>query len=195
MKHLVRTFVGIRVGRVVRRRLHALGTELKSGDPALKLPAIEDIHLTLQYLGNTPQEDIAPLGEAMAEAAEGFGPIEVLYRGLGAFPNAERPRVLWAGIEEPDGENRIGALAKAVGRSLRSVGYRPEKRAFHAHVTVARVHRRPPERVFEALGRSAANAEEMDFGTETLSELKLILSDPGNHPYHYIDLTTVDLEG
>ncbi len=194
MKHLVRTFVGIRVGRAVRQRLHALGTELKGGDPALKLPAIEDIHLTLQYLGNTPQEDIAPLGEALAEAAEGFGPIEVLYRGLGAFPDAQRPRVLWTGVEEPGGENRVGALAKAVAHGLRTVGYRPEKRAFHAHVTVARVHRRPPERVFEALARAAARPEEMDFGTETLSDLKLILSDPGNHPYHYIDLTTISLE-
>lgn len=195
MKHLVRTFVGLRCGRVVRERLHKLGMELKGGDPALKLPAVEDIHLTLQYLGNTPQEDLAAIGHALEGAVEGFAPIEVAYRGLGAFPDAKRPRVLWAGIEEPVGHDRIGDLAKAVSRALREIGYRPEKRAFHAHVTLARVHRKPPARVFEALERSAADPDEMDFGAEMLSELKLILSDPGNHPYHYIDLTTVGLEG
>ncbi|MDJ0520588.1 MAG: RNA 2',3'-cyclic phosphodiesterase [Planctomycetota bacterium] len=195
MKHLVRTFVGIRCGRAVRRRMHAAAMDLRGGDASLKVPAFEDIHLTLQYLGNTPQEDIAPIGEALEEAVEGFGPIDVVYRGLGAFPNAQRPRVLWAGVEDPTGEDRIGALVQAIGRRLRRIGYRPEKRAFHAHVTLARVHRRPPERVFEALAASEARPEEMDFGAETLSDLKLILSDPGHRPYHYIDLTTVSLGG
>jgi len=195
MKPLVRTFVGLRCGRAVRARMHALACDLARGDPALKVPAIEDLHLTLQFLGNTPQEDLGALGSALEEAAAGFAPIDVVYRGLGAFPDASRPRVLWAGLEEPDGTDRIGALAKAVGGTLRRIGYRPEKRAFHAHVTLARVHRRPGPRVLEALARSAADPHAVDLGGEILSELKLILSDPGNHPYHYIDLTTVSLGG
>ena len=195
MKPLVRTFVGLRCGKAVRGRMHALANDLARGDPALKVPAIEDLHLTLHYLGNTPQEDLGPLGEALEDAVAEFAPIEVTYRGLGAFPDATRPRVLWTGVGEPDGADRIAALAKAVGRSLRTVGYRPEKRAFHAHVTLARVHRRPGPRVLEALARSASGVQIVDLGGEILSELKLILSDPGNHPYHYIDLTTVQLVG
>ncbi len=193
MKHLVRTFVGIRCGHAVRTRLHALGTELRGGDPSLKLPHIEDLHLTLQYLGNTPQEDLGPLSQALESAAEGFRPFEVNYTGLGAFPDAKRPRVVWAGVEEVSGEGTLRELATAVNRELRGLGYRPERRAFHPHVTVARVHRRPPERVFVALRRAEGGGPEMDFGSEILSDLKLILSDPENRPYHYIDLTTVEL--
>ena len=191
MKHLVRTCVGIRCGAASKRRLHELGTELKGEDPALKLPAIEDLHLTLHYLGDTPQEDIGALSEMLDEVAEAHAPFEVAYRGLGAFPDAGRPRVAWVGVEDPEGgpSEPLAALQKALGRALREVGYRPERRAFHPHVTLARVHRRPSQRVLDALG----GAQPMDLGGEMLSEVKLILSDPGHRPYHYIDLTAVEL--
>lgn len=194
VKHLVRTFIGIRCGPATRRRMHAAGVALKGDDPALKLPAVEDLHLTLHYLGDTPQEDIAVLAEAIEEAALTQPPFEVAYRGLGAFPDAARPRVAWVGIEDPDGGEPapLLALQKALGRSLRGVGYRPEKRRFHPHVTLARVHRRPEPRVFEALA-AGAGPQGMDLGGEMLSEVKLMLSDPGHRPYHYIDLTTVEL--
>ncbi len=162
---------------------------LQGDDPAIKVHAAKDLHLTLHYLGNTPQEDIALLGEALETAVEGVPPIEVDYRGLGAFPSLERPRVLWAGVQEPDGGTCLRDLQRAIGRALREVGYRPEKRAFHPHVTLARIHRRPTERVRTAV----AAGEELDLSSESLSEVKLILSDPSQGPYHYIDLTTVDL--
>ena len=197
MKHLVRTFIGIRCGLSTRRRMHREAEALKGDDPALKLPAIEDLHLTLHYLGDTPQEDIGVLSEALDEVAEAHAPFEVAYRGLGAFPDAGRPRVAWVGIEDPDGgpSEPLLALQRAIGRGLREVGYRPERRKFHPHVTLVRVHRRPSDRVLETLAGPAAvdGAQPMDLGGEILSEVKLILSDPGHRPYHYIDLTTVEL--
>ena len=194
MKHLVRTFVGIRCGTAVRRRMHAAAVALKGDDPALKLPAIEDLHLTLHYLGDTPQEDIGVLSEALEEAAEASAPFEVAYRGLGAFPDAGRPRVAWVGVEDPEGGEPapLLALQRDLGRALRGVGYRPERRRFHPHVTLARVHRRPGPRVLETLA-AGGEPQAMDLGGEMLSEVKLILSDPGHRPYHYIDLTTVEL--
>jgi 2'-5' RNA ligase len=189
VKQRERTFVGIRCGAAIRRRFHAHASALARGDPALKVPAIEDLHITVQFLGLTPQEDLAPIGHALQAVAAGFAPFEVRYPSLGAFPDAQRPRVLWAGVEEPDGGDALPRLAKAVGAALRDLGYRPERRAFHAHVTLARGHRRPTEAVFRALASPRAT----DFGSEILSELKLILSDPAHRPYHYIDLTTAEL--
>ena len=197
MKHLLRTFVGIRCGAAPRRALHRAALDLKGEDPALKVPALEDLHLTLHYLGDTPQEDIGALSEMLDEVAEAHPPFEVAYRGLGAFPDAGRPRVAWVGVEDPDGgpSEALLTLQRAFGRGLREVGYRPERRKFHPHVTVARVHRKPSERVLETLAGPGAlgGAQPMDLGGEMLSEVKLILSDPGHRPYHYIDLTTVEL--
>ena len=100
--------------------------------------------------------------------------------------------MIWAGVHEEDPEARaLPRLVKVVGNALRPFGFKPEARRFHAHVTLARVRGRPSEAVLGAL----TAASEVELAAEVLSELKLILSDPSHRPYHYIDLTTVDLGG
>ncbi|MDA1193838.1 MAG: RNA 2',3'-cyclic phosphodiesterase [Planctomycetota bacterium] len=187
MQHLLRTFVGIRVGPGVRPALARAAQAVRGDDPALRLIAPADLHLTLHYLGATPAEDVSDIGSALDEAAAACAPFEVDYRGLGAFPDVARPRAIWAGVVDASGA--LVELQRAIGRALREVGYRPERRAFHPHVTLARVHRGPGAAVLEALRAGS----DLDLGGEILSEVKLILSDPGQHPYHYIDLTTVEL--
>lgn len=187
----MRTFVGLRCGRPIRKRLHAAAEALAAGDRTLRVPAIEDLHTTLHFLGNTQQTELGRIGTALAEAAATVPPFDVTYTGLGAFPSADRPRVLWAGVQDDSGEGHLERLALAVGEALDVIGFPPERRRFHAHVTLARVRGRPSEPVFRALEAR----EPQDWGSETLSELKLILSDPAHRPYHYIDLTTVELGG
>lgn len=187
----MRTFVGLRCGPGIRKRLHESALDLKRGERVLKVPPIEDLHTTIHFLGNTPQTELGEIGKALEEAAAGTPPIDVTYRGYGAFPNAERPRVLWAGVEEDEDDGRLTRLVERVGEALEPLGFPPERRRFHAHVTLARIRGRPHERVFQALSAP----EPLEWGSETLSELKLILSDPAHRPYHYIDLTTVELGG
>jgi 2'-5' RNA ligase len=191
MDAYVRTFVALRLQPSTRRVLHEAAEALKGDDPSLRIPHERDLHVTLQFLGRTAAEDLAPIGDALDEALQEVAPIALSFRGLGGFPNLERPRVIWAGVPEEEGGAALTDLAKTIARALRTVGYRPEKRRFHPHVTIARVHRRPRDAVFEALARSA----DLDLGGEIVSEAKLILSDPSQRPYHYIDLTTVELGG
>jgi 2'-5' RNA ligase len=191
MDAYVRTFVALPLEPSTRRLLHEAALRIKGDDPVLRVPHERDLHLTLQFLGRTASEDLAEIGHALAEALETVPPLALSFRGLGGFPNLERPRVLWAGLPEEDGGQACTELAAVVARALRSVGYRPEKRRFHPHVTVARLHGRPSQRVFEDLGHS----RDLDLGGEIVSEVKLILSDPSQRPYHYIDLTTVELGG
>jgi 2'-5' RNA ligase len=191
VKALLRTFVGIRCGRKARARLHAAARELARGERALRVPALEDLHLTLQFLGDTRQEDLAPVGRALVGAARGVPPLEVVYEGLGAFPAPGRPRVVWAGVREEGEGGVLERLARQVGEALGPLGFPPEARRFHAHVTLARVRGRPSARVLEALAAEALRPTEL--AADFLSELELMLSDPGSRPYHYIDLTTVPL--
>jgi len=65
VKHLLRTFVGLRCGAASRRHLLRAAARLRGEDRAVKVTAIEDLHITLQYLGATPQEDITVLAEAL----------------------------------------------------------------------------------------------------------------------------------
>ena len=186
----MRTFVAIRCGEQVRARLAREGARLRELDPGMRVTREGDFHLTVQFLGEVGEDLVPVLGEALKEAAAGFGPVAVRYRGIGAFPHPGRPSVVWAGMEEEEAPGRLTALAKAVGEALKPLGYPPERRPWSAHVTLGRFRGgRPSPALEEALEQGG----HVDLGRETLSDLKLILSAPQEGRYHYIDLTTVRL--
>ena len=187
---MLRTFVAIRCGAEVAARLRREAERLARKDEALRIGAVEDLHLTVQFLGDTREEDLMPVSRALAQAAAASRPVDARYVGLGAFPEAGRARVVWAGIrEEPAGALR--ALARDVGARLGPLGFPPEARDWSAHVTLGRVKGPPSPGLVRAIEAGA----DLDLGEETLSDLKLILSRPEEGRYHYIDLTTVPLGG
>jgi 2'-5' RNA ligase len=136
----LRLFVALEPPDTVRKRLGAIQAELKriAGRHAdeVKWVPVGNIHLTLQFLGAVPQERLGAIEAALAEAAETARPLSLEVRGAGGFPNARRPRVLWAGAT---GEvELLAALAAEVGRRLAPLGYPPEERRFSAHLTLGR---------------------------------------------------------
>ncbi len=189
MGHTLRTFVAIRCPPDVCGRLREEAERLVRLEGALKAPRTDDFHITVQFLGHTDEADVVPIGKALARAAALCDPFEIAYEGLGAFPTPARARVLWAGARELEGAGDLSFLAEAVGEELEGVGFYAEKRAFHPHVTLGRLRGRPGPALVEAVEAGGATP----FGTDWVSELKLILSEPGNRGYSYIDLTTVDL--
>jgi 2'-5' RNA ligase len=90
----------------------------------------ERLHLTLAFLGEVGERDAARAERRMARAARAAAPFALRVEGGGAFPRADRPRVLWAGVTGDVGA--LGSLAVAVGAEAPYV----------PHVTVARVRAR-----------------------------------------------------
>jgi RNA 2',3'-cyclic 3'-phosphodiesterase len=192
MSRQMRTFVGLRVAPGLRPALGKLARELGVLEPALRSPDEADLHVTVQFLGPTPDDDVHRVARALREAVAGIAPIAVRYVGLGAFPEPARARVVWVGVEEEPGS--VGALlrlAESVGARLEPLGYPPEHRRFHPHVTLGRLRRRPSQALVERIEAG----QEAVFGAEVLSEASFILSGPGPRPYRYIDLTKVPLGG
>jgi 2'-5' RNA ligase len=188
---LLRTFVALPCGAVVARRFREVASRLARLDRAFRPPRTDAFHLTIQFLGDTEETAVPALGRALVQAAEGVGAFEVIYPGLGAFPLPARARVVWAGVETPTSPGAIAALARRVGERLAALGFPPEARAFHAHVTLGRLRGLPRPALVEAVEAG----RDRPLGGETLSDLKLILSDPEEGRYRYIDLTTVPLLG
>ncbi|HZA27177.1 MAG TPA: RNA 2',3'-cyclic phosphodiesterase [Actinomycetota bacterium] len=99
----------------------------------------ENWHVTLKFLGRTWPRLLPLVEAACREVAGGVAPFEVALSGLGVFPGPGRARVLWAGLDDPDG--RLMGLAAGLDGSLVR-DFPPEKRAFTPHLTVARFN--PP---------------------------------------------------
>ena len=108
----------------------ASGIELPSTARRMARP---QWHLTLQFLGN--RVDFDAVAGALGALAVGRGTVAL--GAAGAFPSERRGRILWLGVSE--GEALLSQLAAAVGALLEPVGYQPEERPYHAHLTLARL--------------------------------------------------------
>lgn len=126
-----RLFVAIDPPEAVRRQLQAL----QRGLPGARWTSPQQLHLTLHFLGEQPLE---PTRAALAGVqAERFA---LSIAGVGVFPPRGSAHVLWAGMPlEPP----LRSLHTQLAEALEVVGYVPEKRAFHPHITLARF-RAPP---------------------------------------------------
>jgi len=97
---------------------------------------LDQLHVTLRFLGPTPDERLPGLGELLQEAAATVAPFPVAVQGAGAFPRVERPRALWLGIEDPSAG--LGRLADVLDRRLVEQGWPHEERPYRPHLTLAR---------------------------------------------------------
>ena len=95
-----------------------------------------NLHLTLQFLGETSPETAAAVVEALGAAA-GRPPFRAALGPAGLFPAHGPPRVLWLGIGAGGAE--LAALREAVGRRLSPLGWRPDGRPYRAHLTIGRL--------------------------------------------------------
>lgn len=95
------------------------------------------IHLTLKFLGDIDRKDLDPLGVALTKVAEGVRAFTLRGAGLGVFPDAHRPRVIWVGLA---GDVRdLLTLQGRLEAHLAPLGHARERRPFRGHLTLGRV--------------------------------------------------------
>lgn len=95
----------------------------------------EQHHLTLRFLGETPEVEQKVVAERLA--AVDSAPFEVrAYAGLNAFPSRRRPRVLIVRLELTPG---LRMLYAQIEEAVQEAGFEPERRDFAPHFTLGRV--------------------------------------------------------
>ncbi|HET9102865.1 MAG TPA: RNA 2',3'-cyclic phosphodiesterase [Solirubrobacteraceae bacterium] len=143
-------FVALELPATVALGLSAWAQELAA--EGVRPVAAADLHVTLCFLGETAAASVDALGEAVAGAVGGAGPVALSVSG-GLWLPRRRPRVLAVGVDGPG----LGALQARVAAALVAGGwYEPERRPYLGHVTVARVRFRGAGPVRAARGSAAA---------------------------------------
>lgn len=106
-------------------------------DRAVRWVAPENMHLTLRFLGDTPEDKLPVIAAELDAITQQFQPFELHLDQLGCFPNRKRPRVIWAGLS---GELKtLNALQSRIEKAVQSLGWEGENRPFQAHLTIGRV--------------------------------------------------------
>ncbi len=129
----------------------------------------EKLHITLKFLGETQTTQVPHLEEQLALVAAQQEQFALHLRGLGVFPDERRPAVCWAGINEAAALMR---LAEDVEERIVPLGFPRERRAFHPHLTLARIRAQPAPAFFELLHQHRATG----FGSDWISTLVLMRS-------------------
>src|SRR5262245_32157842 len=134
----LRTFIAVELEKGIRSRCVALQQSLGRSGGEVKWVEPDNIHVTLLFLGEVDEREVHELCRAVCETCSGFEPFALSVEGLGCFPNARRPRVVWVGVGA--GAARLVALHDALETPLLELGcYRREERRYTPHVTLGRV--------------------------------------------------------
>jgi 2'-5' RNA ligase len=148
----VRVFVAIELPEGIRAALEAMQQRLAAARLPLRLVRPEGIHLTLAFIGDIPTAQVPVLRGAVAQAAAGVPVFTLRAEGLGMFPNARRPRVVWAGVQgDPEDRARLTLLHGHLAAALRAAGFTSDPR-FDPHLTLGRVHDRVTPADLAAIG-------------------------------------------
>jgi len=191
----IRSFIAIELSENILSAIADLQRQLKKQVPegTVRWVRPEGIHLTLQFLGDVPAVKINSIAQALTEACTSCHPFSITVGGLGCFPNARRPRVTWIGVDEPTGT--LAALQKAIERAMVPLGFTPEKRAFHPHLTLGRTQRRATRDQIQALGTLITTTQAPFLEQMDVHQVCLIRSDLRPTGAEYTRLATAPLAG
>jgi 2'-5' RNA ligase len=133
----LRTFLAVPLSADIRDRLVGLQQRLAKDVGEVKWVEDENLHVTLVFLGDVSAEEIPAVCRATQESVADVPPFLLGVRGVGCFPTARRPRILWAGIDP--GADPLKDLYEQVSLALETLGFRREDRPYTPHVTIGRV--------------------------------------------------------
>lgn len=134
---VIRCFVALEIPVEVQELLGRVAGELGRAGAEVSWVKPGNIHLTLKFLGEIPQNKFIQAGMAVSKMKGQVGPITARLGELGAFPILDKPRVVWAGLSQ--GAEECGRAFQAIEDELASIGFQREERRFSPHLTLGRV--------------------------------------------------------
>ena len=165
----MRLFVALQISDEVREAIARLVGELKPLDNSWKWTRPENLHVTLKFLGETPESKLENIVGSL-NAVPADLPITLNFRGLGFFPNGKRPRVFWAGMETSP---NLAPLSAEIDTRLKKQGIPVETREFAPHLTLARFD---PPGISDGLSEIAQQNVAREFGAVRTGEFHLFES-------------------
>jgi 2'-5' RNA ligase len=181
--NLLRAFIALEVPREMREAVCKATTPLqKEVGSIVRWVPVENMHLTLKFLGDIAPTNVEMLSEMLHAEAGLFHCFDLHLGGLGSFPNLKRPRVIYVGIQAPPA---MEALQRGIESAARRLGYESEERGFSPHLTIGRVKQSVTATEQQTI-RRALEATRIDLlGTARVDSVHLYKSDlkPGGSVY------------
>lgn len=187
----LRTFIAIELAPSVKRRAEKLISILQQSEADVSWVNPQQMHLTLKFLGEIPELEAAELCHVVTDAAKEVEPFELVFRGMGAFPDLADPRTIWLGLQSGDEELR--ELHAAMENALhRHFGFSKDRRRFQPHLTLGRAKRAEGPELSRLMELMQENAD-FDGDLSVVDEVAILSSTLGRNGPTYEPLGHAEL--
>lgn len=178
-----RLFIGLSLSGDLKRDLEPVVKKLKATSDkkeiSIRWSPKENWHLTLVFLGLTPNDKVDSLKFILSDFASTQEPVDIHLRQLGGFPEVLGARVLWAGVAA---SKKLLGLQTGLEAVLKPWGYGGEERAYTPHVTLARLKNQ--KNITDLISPWVRK----DFGKAKVNALTLFESRPAGYFSSYVPL-------
>ena len=135
MSEFVRAFLAFEIeNESIKKNIFGMQKQAVESGADLKLVEPENIHITIQFLGNITLNTAEKVFAEMQKVQ--FRPFPVQLTGLGVFPGLNSPRVLWVGIAQ--GAEQLQNVVSQLEPNLLGLGFSADRNSFSPHITIAR---------------------------------------------------------
>ena len=131
----LRAFLAIDVDEDLKAKMYKIIKEFKQIDANIKYVDLENLHLTLKFFGDIDTEGIDLLTSKIENVVSGFDKFPIKIKGCGAFPNTNRIKVIWLGIDE---DTIVKRLHDELDKEFVQLGFEKDKK-FSSHLTIGRM--------------------------------------------------------
>jgi len=188
----IRAFIAVEIENPnVLAKLISVKEALVSTGADIKPVEDENLHLTVRFLGNISTITLEAIKRFMSEIPNVVAKFEMHVRGLGAFPNISRPRVVWAGVAK--GVDELMKIRRFIDERIvreRLYDVHRDQHEFSPHITLARVR---SGRNLNKLIRVLSEYSDYDFGSSPVTKVKLKQSTLTPRGPIYRDIFVVEL--
>lgn len=182
----IRAFLAIGLDEDLKPKIYKLIKEFKQIDAKIKYVELENLHLTLKFFGEIDTEGLALIEKAIANVLSEFEPFTIKIAGCGAFPNANRIKVIWVGIEN---DEIIRDLHDRLDKEFVRLGFDKDKR-FSTHLTIGRMKSAKNKNQVKS---TIEEYSEIDIGEMEVGEIRLKKSTLTPAGPIYEDITVFEL--
>ncbi len=167
----LRCFIAVGIPGPIKKGIGGLIDILKKHNGEVKWIIPENLHLTLKFLGSTPEDLISGVKESLLAVVSSCVPFYIKIHSTGVFPNKQHPRVIWVGMEGPE---ILAKLQDDIDDAMSRLGYKKEDRKFRPHLTIGRVR---SQKGMINIINELENFKDKDFGTIGVDNIKLMRSE------------------
>jgi 2'-5' RNA ligase len=144
------------------------------GDDLVRWVPAHNIHLTLKFLGDVSPSSLDLIKQMLITEAAQYQSFDIQVEGIGSYPNAKQPRVIWVGLNAPA---TLASLQRSIESAAARLGYESEERSFSPHLTIGRVRQNASSADIQKIRAALEAAKVGNLGTAHINAVHLFKSD------------------